>query len=282
MSQIWINGTLIDKSDARVSPFDHGFLYGDGVWVHFRVFGGKLFAPAHHLNLLFTAAETLGIDIPLSREEVAAAIEQTVRVNERIEAYVRVVVSRGPGTIGPDPRKIMAQVIVIAEEYQPFPTELYDSGLHAAVFETRFDSEHPANSVRALGRPHIVLAKQHALRNGCLEAILTNHRGDLIGTTEGFLFIVKDGAVVVAGGQAPDAIGSFTAALAAEAGLVVAEHAVRLPELLAAEEVFIGGTACGVIAIVRVNGKEIGTGTEGPIARGIREHYNALTRGTGE
>src|SRR5687768_8478358 len=181
MSLLWINGALFDKADARVSPFDHGFLYGDGVWEHLRVFGGKLFRPDDHLRLLFSAAETLDIDIPLSQPELLTAIEATVTANARTEGYVRVIVTRGPGTVGPDPRKLDPQVIVIAEEYQPFPLELYGHGLHAVVYPTPIDTENPANRVRALGRPYLPLAKRHALANGCLEAILTNRAGDAVG-----------------------------------------------------------------------------------------------------
>ncbi len=280
MSTLWINGTLIDKTDAKVSPFDHGFLYGDGVWEHLRVFGGEVFRPAEHIKLLFSAADALGIDIPLSQDELLAAIRATVKANDRTEGYVRAIVTRGPGTIGPDPRKIDPQVIIMAEEYQPFPAELYGHGLHAVVFPTPFDSEHPANRVRTLGRPHFALAKRHALRNGCLEAIITNPAGNLVGTTEGFLFLVKDGAVVVAGGQPTDVTGFAVATLAGEGGLVVAEYAVKTADLLAAEEVFIAGTACGVLGIVRIDGKDIGSGTEGPITRGLRERFAALTRGS--
>jgi branched-chain amino acid aminotransferase len=279
MSLLWINGALIDKADAKVSPFDHGFLYGDGVWEHLRVFGGNLFRPNDHLRLLFSAAETLGIDIPMTREELLAAINVTVKANSRTEGYVRTIVTRGPGTIGPDSRKLDPQVIIIAEEYQPFPPELYSHGLYAAVYPTPVDTENPANRVRALGRPHVALAKRHALASGCLEAILTNCAGDAVGTTEGFLFMVKDGAVVVAGGQPEDATGFAVAAMAGEGGLVVAEYAVKPAELLGADEVFIAGTACGVIGIVRVDGKGIGTGTEGPVTRAIRERFRVLTRG---
>src|SRR5262245_28430403 len=154
MSLIWINGALIDKAEAKVSPFDHGFLYGDGVWEHFRVLRGKLFLPDDHIRLLFSAAETLGIAIPLSRDEIHAAVEPTLKANARREGYVRVIVSRGPGTIGPDPRKLDPQVIVIAEEYQPFPQEVSECGLHVVVYPTPIDTENPASRVRALGRPH--------------------------------------------------------------------------------------------------------------------------------
>lgn len=281
MSLLWINGQLIDKADAKVSPFDHGFLYGDGVWEHLRVFGGTPFALHDHLNLLFESAAVFGLDVPLSRDALASAIDATLKANARTEGYVRVIVTRGPGTIGPDPRKIAPQVIVIAEEYQPFPQELSGHGLHAVVFQTPLDSDHPAYRVRSLGRPHLALAKRHALRHGCLEAILVDRAGNAVGTTEGFLFVVKDGALVVAGGQPKDATGYAVAAMCGEGGAVVAEYAVKLPDLLAADEVFIAGTACGVIGLVRTDGTDIGAGTEGPYTRAVRERFAALCRSGG-
>src|SRR5262249_23268524 len=151
---------------------DHGFLYGDGVWEHLRTFGGKLFRPQQHLDLLFTAAHNIGIAIPLSREELHAAIDATLKANDRTDGYVRVIVTRGPGTSGPDPRTLDPQAITIAEESQPFPQELYGHGLHAAVAEFRLDVEDPLLRTRMLGRPTVALAKAHALRRGCLEGIV--------------------------------------------------------------------------------------------------------------
>lgn len=279
MSLLWLNGALIDKTEARVSPFDHGFLYCDGVWEHFRLFNGKPFGADHHLKLLFAAANAVGIDIPLSHDELLAAINSTVKANNRTEGYVRVIVTRGPGTIGPDPRKLDPQVIVIAEEYQPFPQELYGHGLHAVVSRLIHDPDNPAHWFRTLNQLHVVQAKRYALLNGCLEAVYHTRAGHIVGSTEGFLFAVKDGALIVAGGQPEDATGFAVAALAAAGGAVVAEHALMFKDLIAAQEVFIAGTACGIIGIVRIDRKDIGSGTEGPITRTIRERYRSLTRG---
>lgn len=279
MAKIWLNGTLTDKADARVSPFDHGFLYGDGVWEPLRLFNGTPFRAEHHLKILSAAAQAIGIDIPLSQLELLAAITATARENNRTQGYVRVIVTRGPGTIGPDPRKIEPQVIVTAEEYQPFPQELYNHGLHVVISPLTLDPDNPAHQFRTLNQLHVVQAKRHALQNGCLEALLQNRDGHIVGTTEGFLFAVKDGAVVVAGGQPEDATGFAVAALAGEGGAVVVEYAMKLADLLTAEEVFLAGTACGVIGIVRIDGKDIGTSIEGRETREIRQRFAHLTRG---
>lgn len=278
MSQLWINGTLLDKADARISPFDHGFLYGDGVWEPLRLFSGKPFVAEHHLTILFDTAKAVGIDIPLSQSELLAAIDATTKANNRTEGYVRVIVTRGPGTIGPDPRKIEPQIIITAEEYQPFPQELYGHGLHAVVSPLALDPRNPAHRFRTLNQLHIVHAKRHALQHGCLESLLLNQGGEIVGTTEGFLFIVKGGAVVLAGGRPVDATGLAVAALAGDAGLGISECGVKLADVLAAEEVFIAGTACGVIGIIRIDGTNIVSGSEGPITREIRQQFDHLTR----
>jgi branched-chain amino acid aminotransferase len=277
MSLVWVNGGLIDKSEARVSPFDHGFLYGDGVWEPLRVFGGRLFRPEEHLDLLRSAAAALDIAFPLSHEELIAAIEATLRANHRTDGYIRVIVTRGPGTIGPDPRKIDPQVIIVAEEYQPFPLQLVGHGLNAATVPV------PAGNppLRLLGRPHIVHAKRMALRQGCLEAVMLHgdEHGNVAGATEGSLLLVRGGAVILAGEQPAEVAASAAEAIATEAGRLVAEPTVPACDLFDADEVFLAGTSCGIIGIVRIDGKDIGSGMEGPVTRSIREAHDRLTRG---
>jgi branched-chain amino acid aminotransferase len=283
MSQLWINGALADKAEARVSPFDHGLLYGDGVWEHLRLFGGKPFAAEHHLRILSDAANALGIDIPLSHDELLAAIDATAKANARTEGYVRIIVTRGPGTVGPDPRKIEPQVIVIAEEYQPFPQELYGHGLHAVVAAT-LDLGNPAFRHRTLNQLHVVQAKRYALQSGCLEGLFQrlapqHLRQPIIGSTEGWLFTIKDGTVAVACPELSEATASAVVDMAIDSGRVVTNSMPELKEVLEADEVFIAGTACGVIGVVRVEGQDIGDGTEGPVTRDLRERFERLTRG---
>jgi branched-chain amino acid aminotransferase len=224
------------------------------------------------MRLLTHSARDLGIHLPLSPDEIVAAIDRTVKANHRTDGYIRVIVTRGPGTLGPDPRKIDPQVIIIAEEYLPFPLELYDHGLNVVSVTA------PRDEARLLGRPHLVRAKQAALAQGCLDALLVDDRDHVTGSTEGMVFAVKDGALVVAGDHLPEATGYFVATLAAEAGLVVAEYAITLADLASSEEAFIAGTSCGVIAIVRIGDHTIGSGKEGPITRKLRERYRAVTR----
>ena len=278
MSLVWINGRLVDKAEARVSPFDHGFLYGDGVWEALRVYGGRLFRPDEHLARFYAAASGLiDIDIPLSPDELRSAIDATLQANNRSNGYIRVIVTSGPGTIGPDPRKLDPQVIIIAEEYLPFPLELYGHGLHACVAPFPVNVLNPGSWGRTLGRPDIALNKRFALKVGCLEAILTDTGGGVLGGTEGDLFLVREGKLIPVppSSSVPSAVVLEIARTVLPVGF---EAPVRAEQLHSSDEVFLAGTSCGIIGIIRIDGKDIGSGTEGPVTRSIREAYDRLTR----
>ncbi|MFO0802513.1 MAG: aminotransferase class IV [Gemmataceae bacterium] len=273
MSLVWINGQLVDKSEAKISVFDHGFLYGDGVWEHFRAFNGKLFRPEDGLVPL------IGYSL-FRHDDLIAAIGRTLEANNRREGYVRVIVTRGVGTIGPDPRKLDAQVIIIAEEYRPFPEELYKSGLQVVSCRLWF-STLSAFPNRTLGQWHILIAKQHALEHGCLDSVLID-RDDLLGyCTEGDIYIVQSGIIRASSGLSRDQAFArgFHIDIHRIQGFPAATRQLSLTDLHAADEVFLAGTSCGVIGIVQIDGKPIGSGTEGPITKRIREAYRKLTRG---
>jgi branched-chain amino acid aminotransferase len=282
MSLIWINGQLIDKSEARVSPFDHGFLYGDGVWEHFRVFAGTLFRPDYGIRELFGHLQFLGIELPLSDQSLLEAIDHTLRANQRDNGYVRVLVSRGSGTIGPDPRKIDPQVIIIAEEYRPFPPEIEEHGLEVVVHYSCLIHHEWYLADRLLGRPHVVVAKRDALTRGCLEAVCCDLGRYVLGGTEGSVFRVRPQKGV----ELLDCMGArdVTAFFVNEVATVrpfLAPGELPSSVLMEADELFLAGTTCGIIPIVKVDGNPIGSGTEGPVTRRIREAYRRLTRGGG-
>ncbi|HYH63627.1 MAG TPA: aminotransferase class IV [Urbifossiella sp.] len=281
MSLVWVNGSLLDKAAARVSPFDHGFLYGDGVWEPLRVFGGRLFRPDEHFQLLSEAADRISLTLPYTPDELTSATEATVAANRRTEGYCRVIVTRGPGTVGPDPRKLDPQVFITAEEYQPFPSELYTTGLHAESAPYPVPQD-PLVWVRVLGQPHVVRAKQHALSRGCLEGIIWDEAGEMLWATEGNICVVRPGSRVV-GVAGPWGVGlpnRTMAEVVSAAGYELrVEGKVGLGTLAGADEAFIAGTACGIVGLTRLNGQPIGSGSEGPVTRQVREAYHALTRG---
>lgn len=278
MSFVWINGQLVDKSEAKISVFDHGFLYGDGVWEHFRAFNGKLFRPDDPVRLLFHSAGVLGIDMPLSPDEVISAMEATVRANDRSDGYIRVIVTRGRGTLGSDPRKLDPQIIIIVEEYQPFPAELYECGLRIVNAPSGIDMANPWQRVRLLGRPDIVQAKQDALQEGCLDALLMHSRYP-VGCTEGSLFLVSDDTLRTHAMGIHEAMCRTVFELGGYSREKGFGDNFQIEAVLASDEVFLAGTSCGVIAIIQLNGRPIGTGREGPITKRIREAYRKLTRG---
>src|SRR4051794_6860479 len=167
MNLVWIDGRLVDKNDARVSVFDHGFLYGDGAWEGLRAYAGTPFRLRDHLANLACSADAIGLRVPLSADDLAAAVTQTLRANNRVDGYVRVIVTRGAGTLGLDPRKCEPTVIVITEEIGLSPRELADHGLDVAVLDA--PRPHPPGTL--LSRAGFVAAKAAALRAGCFEAL---------------------------------------------------------------------------------------------------------------
>lgn len=278
MSLLWVNGALVDKADARVSPFDHGFLYGDGVWEPLRVFGGRLFHGREHVESLLAVANFYQLAVPYTAAELLAAVEATVRANHRTDGYCRVIVTRGPGTIGPDPRKLDPQVFITAEEYYPFPAELTRHGLHVVAYPHPVEASAFTFWIQSLGRPEVVLARSHALRAGCLDALLCRPDGGVIGTTEGELFVIRDRTFSPV--FPTTGVEAWAVTRIAHGLLQWKSGDLTTPAgLLDADEVFLVGTACGVIGVVRIDGHTIGSGTEGPITRKVREAYRALTRG---
>jgi len=278
MSLVWINGRYVDKSEAKISVFDHGFLFADGAWMHLRAFNGVLFRPETPiLRFLEGLKREHGIDVAMDAARLRSAIEETLRANGRTEGYIRVLATRGVGTLGPDPRKIDPQVHIVAEEYHPFPIELYDHGLDVATCPIPARSSTPC---RTLGDVHIARAKRDALAAGCLEAVIVDGTHAL-GCTEGGVFVVSNGTLrCPPAGCSPEEF-ELVAELAASAGLEIDSRfpALEVASLADAEEAFLIGTACGIIAIARLDGRPIGGGREGPLTRRIRDAYRKLTRG---
>ncbi len=270
MSQVWIDGRFLPKTAAAVSVFDHGLLYGDGVWEGLRVASGEPLLFDEHLDDLEASAAALQLPLPLSRAEWAAAVREVLAVNGRRRGYVRLIVTRGAGSLGPDPRKNVPCAIVIAEDYWPFPPELARSGVHAVTATL------PSHGPRFLGQPHLVTAKIAALQRGCLEAVLVDPAGQVRGATEGQVLARSGERLLHPAGQAADAHARMALAWAAAAGLIVVPKPLTITELLAAEEVMIVGTAAGVVPLTRIDDAPIGDGQPGPLTRQWRSHWENL------
>ncbi|OWK43939.1 aminotransferase class IV [Fimbriiglobus ruber] len=282
-AKIWIDGKLVDKNDAKVGLFDHGFLFGDGVWEGMRIYGGQVFRLTEHVARLCASAACLGISIPFSPDALSTTVAETVRANNRTYGYVRVIVTRGAGTLGLDPRKCTPSVIVIAEDVVTFPRELYEFGLTLVTAAT---PRHPIGLAppypQTLGNVAAVLQKAEALRAGCLDALVLMGSGEVVGTVEGSLFVVSGGVVRTPppGVGPPDPVtrGALFDLVRAT-GREVAEQTLTRADVAGAEEAFIVGTAAEVIAVASLDGRPVGAGREGPVAREMRSAFRRATRG---
>lgn len=279
----YLNGEFVEENEASVSVFDHGLLYGDGVFEGIRAYDGYVFKFKEHLDRLYDSAKAIELDIPLSREEMSEAILETLRVNEVDTAYIRPVVTRGVGDLGIDPTKCTqgASVIVIVKEWKSlYPEEVYQKGMSAAVVSTRVKSpESLPPSVKSLNYLANILARIEANHLGVDEGIMLDPNGFVAEGTADNLFLVKDGALytppVVS--NLPGITRASVIDVAQDAGYEVEEQFFGAAQLYTADEMFLTGTAAEIAPIVTVNKRPIGDGTPGPITHDLRERFMAIT-----
>jgi branched-chain amino acid aminotransferase len=283
MTKIYINGKFFDKADARISVYDHGLLYGDGVFEGIRVYDGKVFRLPQHIERLYDSARSIYLEIPLSREQMADAIERTVQVNQKHNGYIRVVVTRGAGSLGLDPRKTTdPQVIVIVDDISMYPPELYENGLEIVTAATIRNHPNALNPrVKSLNYLNNIMAKVEGVRAGCLEALMLNDKGEVAECTGDNIFLVKHGILKTPPQDAGILEGVTRNAvleLARAADIPVQETALTRHDVYVADECFLTGTAAEVIAVIKCDGRVIGNGKPGPITRQLRERFHALVR----
>jgi branched-chain amino acid aminotransferase len=281
--KVFIGGKLYDKADAKISVYDHGLLYGDGVFEGLRSYHGKVFRLSEHLKRLWQSAKAIYLEIPLSQDEVSAAIYQTLKANQIVDGYIRLVVTRGAGSLGLDPNKTSdPQVIVIADHIALYPAELYDHGLEIITASTM--RNHPAAlspRIKSLNYLNNILAKIEGLQSGCIEALMLNHKGEIAECTGDNIFLVRDKVLLtppidagILEGVTRDAV----IELAIAAGIRVREIPLTRHDVYIADEVFLTGTAAEVIPVVNVDKRKIGGGLPGPITRDLIERFHKLVR----
>jgi branched-chain amino acid aminotransferase len=283
MTKIYINGTLHDKADAKISVYDHGLLYGDGVFEGIRVYSGKVFRLREHIDRLYESANHIWLEIPLSREQMSQAVVDTVKANNKRDGYIRLIVTRGSGSLGLDPRKCSdPQVIIIVDDITLYPKEFYENGLDVVTASTIRNHSNAVNPrVKSLNYLNNILAKIEAVRAGCQEAIMLNAQGEVAECTGDNLFVVKAGVLrtppIHAGileGVTRDAVME----LARAAGIEVQEASLTRHDVYAADECFLTGTAAEVIPVVKVDSRTVGNGKPGPVTRQLRERFQQLVR----
>ena len=285
--QIYVDGTLHPRESATVSVFDHGLLYGDGVFEGIRVYNRRIFRFEQHLDRLYASARALALDIPLSRAEMADAVRKTVAANKREDGYVRLVVTRGAGDLGIDPRKCKrASVIIIATDIAVYPPESYARGMKVITSATRQVSHEAVDPrIKSLNYLKNILAKIDANRAGADEAIMLNAEGFIAECTADNLFVVRDGALLTPSPQDGALDGITRAAilqLATEAGISAREARLTRYDVYTADECFVSGTGAEIMPVVEVDGRPIGSGTPGPIGHQLRQAFQALARNEGD
>jgi branched-chain amino acid aminotransferase len=282
--KIHIDGKLYDKEDAKISVYDHGFLYGDGVFEGIRSYGGKVFRLAEHLDRLWDSAKAIWLEVPISKQQMAKAIEDTLAVNGIEDGYIRVVVTRGAGTLGLDPNRCShPQVIVIADLISLYPDELYREGLEIVTVSVM--RNHPAAlspRIKSLNYLNNILAKIEGLQAGCMEALMLNHKGEVAECTGDNLFLVRRQRLLTPPNEAGILEGITRDAvigLARGMGIEVAEVPLTKHDVYIADECFLTGTAAEVVPVVKVDSRTIGEGVPGPITRELMTRFRELTRG---
>jgi branched-chain amino acid aminotransferase len=277
-----MNGKLVDKSEAKVSVYDHGLLYGDGVFEGIRVYHGKVFRHKEHIDRLYDSARAIWLEIPMSREQMIRAVEETVKANDKQNGYIRLIVTRGPGTLGLDPRKCEPQVIIIVDDISLYPQELYENGLEIITAATI--RNHPAAlnpRIKSLNYLNNILAKMEAIRGGCLEALMLNHKGEVAECTGDNVFVIKHGEMRT---TPPDAgilegvTRNAVMEMAQKAGIAVREMVMTRHDIFTADELFLTGTAAEIIPVVKCDGRAIGNGKPGPVTKRLRELFVQMVK----
>jgi branched-chain amino acid aminotransferase len=285
--KIYIDGKYYDESNAKISVFDHGLLYGDGIFEGIRAYNGRVFRLKEHIDRLFASAKSLMLNIPLSHAEMMKAVVEACRENKLRDGYVRLVVTRGPGTLGLNPNRCKRPcVIIIADKIQLYPKEFYERGMDIVTVPTARNLHSALNpAIKSLNYLNNIMAKIEANNAGCEEAIMLNAEGFVAECTGDNIFIISGNRLLTPPLWAGALYGitrQVVIELAAKEGLEARETNLTRHELFNADECFLTGTAAEIVALVKIDGRVVGTGKPGPITLKLEERYRSLTKASGE
>lgn len=285
--KIFIDGKFCDESEAKISVFDHGLLYGDGVFEGIRAYHGRVFKLKEHIDRLFFSAKAILLDLPMSHEALMQATVESCRVNGLTDGYIRLVVTRGVGTLGLNPNRCKnPSVIIIADKIQVYPKELYDRGMDIVTVPTVRNLHSAVNpAIKSLNYLNNILAKIEANNAGVEEAVMLNSEGYVAEGTADNIFVVRKGALYtppLSAGALYGITRQTVIELAEAAGWKVTEPNLTRYDLFNADECFLTGTGAELIPVVKIDGRIIGSGQPGPITRQLVENYHALTKTVGE
>lgn len=284
--KIYLDGRFYSERNAKISVFDHGVLYGDGVFEGIRFYNGRIFKLEEHLDRLFASAKAILLTIPMSKDEVAEATIKTCRLNKLKDGYIRLVVTRGVGNLGLSPYKCKkASLFIIAATIELYPESVYREGLKVATTGTM---RTPANvlspAVKSLNYLNNILAKVEAIQAGAEEGLMLNSQGLVAECTGDNVFIIKDGALItppISAGALDGITRRTVMMLGAQAGLPVHEQNMARYDIYTADECFLTGTAAEVVPVAQVDGRSIGTRRPGPVTMDLMQRYRELTTSEG-
>ena len=281
--KIYLDGKFVDEEEAKVSVFDHGFLYGDGVFEGIRAYHNSVFRLKDHVDRLYDSAKAVNMEIPVNEEQMSEIILESCRQNGLKDAYIRVVVSRGKGDLGLDPRKCSVPTVVcIASSISIYPEEMYEKGLDVITVPTRRNGPEGVNPrIKSLNYLNNIMAKIEANMAGVPEAILLNQEGYVAECTGDNIFIVKNGILktpaihlgLLEGVTRNEVIG-----IARKEGIEVQETTFTRYDLFVADEVFLTGTAAELIPVVKVDDRVIADGKPGPIFSKLLQQFRELVK----
>ncbi len=281
--QIYINGDYFPKAEAKISVYDHGLLYGDGVFEGMRIYGGKVFRLQQHLVRLWQSAASIGLQLPISQKQMTEDVNKTVAKNDLEDGYIRLLVTRGSGSLGLDPNRCSnPQVIIIADKITLYPDELYQNGLELVTAATI--RNHPSAlspRIKSLNYLNNIMAKVEGLNAGCVEALMLNHKGEVAECTGDNIFIVRAGKLLtppIDAGILEGITRNAVLELASEAGIETFEVPLTRHDIYTADECFLTGSAAEVIAAVKLDNRVIGSGAPGPITKQLNELFRQLVR----
>ncbi|MCM8771373.1 MAG: branched-chain-amino-acid transaminase [Candidatus Omnitrophica bacterium] len=285
--KIYLNGELVERKDAKISVFDHGLLYGDGVFEGIRSYNRRVFKLREHIDRLFESAHSLLLRIPLSKEQLIAAVLKTLKTNGLKDAYIRLIVTRGEGDLGLDPRKCYGKpsVIIIADKITLYPEELYKKGLEIITVPTVRNLPEAVNpQIKSLNYLNNILAKIEAANCGYEEAIMLDALGYVAECTGDNIFIVRHNQLYTP----PQCMGSLRGItrdtvldIAKKNKIPAHEHVITRHEVYISDECFLTGTAAEIIPVVKVDGRRIGEGKPGPVTTKLMREFKKLTQREG-
>jgi len=285
-SKIYIDGKFFAEADAKISVFDHGLLYGDGIFEGIRFYDGRVFRLDDHLERLWDSARSICLEIPMTRREMSDALLETIRQNDLREGYVRLIVTRGIGNLGLNPVQCKRpSIIIIAATIVLYPASVYQNGLTVVTCATRRTNPGALNpAVKSLNYLNNVMARIEANLAGADEALMLNDAGNVAECTADNVFMIKRGQIFtppITAGALRGITRAVVFDIAAELGLKISETDITRHDVFIADECFLTGTAAEIIPVIKADGRTIGTGKPGPITTRMIGRFREMTRETG-